>query len=162
MNDDSDILQRILLIRGRRVILDRDLALLYGTTTKRLNEQVSRNRKRFPDDFMFRLTLSEKEELVANCDRFNNFKYLSLPPTVFTEHGVIQAANVLNSDKAVEVSVLVVRAFVKMRELLTIHKDILRKLEVLEEKYDHQFKVVFDAIRQLMLPPVKPQRRIGF
>jgi hypothetical protein len=158
----EEIESLIVLIRGKRVILDAHLAILYGTTTKRLNEQVRRNRERFPDDFMFRLSVTEMSELVANCDQFNNFKHLREPSLVFTEFGAIQAANVLRSKRAVEVSVFVVRAFVSMREALSVHKDILRKINDMESKYDGQFKLVFDALRKLMDPPVKPRRRIGF
>jgi hypothetical protein len=152
----------ILTIRGRRVILDSDLAALYGVSTKRLNQQVRRNQKRFPDDFVFKLTVTEKDELVANCDRFNHIKHLSGLPLVFTEFGAIQAANVLRSSRAIEMSVLVVRAFVRMRELVAMHKDMMRKIETLENKYDRQFKAVFDAIRQLMSPPPPTRKRIGF
>lgn len=146
------------------MILDHDLAALYGVLTKRLNEQVRRNRERFPDDFLFQLTAEEKAEVVANCDRLARLKYSSSRPFAFTEHGTIMAANVLNSPLAIEVGVFVVRAFVKLRELMTTHKDLARKLDALEQKYDHQFKVVFDAIRQLMAPPAEAKRRgkIGF
>jgi hypothetical protein len=158
----EDIESLILFIRGKRVILDAHLAILYGTSTKRLNEQVRRNRERFPDDFMFRLTATEMNELVANCDQFNNFKHLREPSLVFTEFGAIQAANVLRNKRAVEVSVFVVRAFVRMREALSVHKDILRKINDMESKYDGQFRLVFEALRKLMDPPAKPRRRIGF
>lgn len=159
----GQIEQTILWIRGQKVMVDTDLARLYGVTTKRLNEQVKRNRDRFPIDFMFQLSTDEKAELVANCDRFKNLKHSTSLPFVFTEHGVVMLASVLNSPIAVHVSVQVVRAFVRLREIISTHKDLARKLEDLEKKYDHQFKVVFDAIRQLMAPPpLPPKRRIGF
>ena len=153
---------RILTIRGHRVMVDTDLAEVYGVPTKRLNEQVKRNADRFPEDFAFRLTPEEKMELVAKCDRFSRLKHSTAFPLVFTEHGAIMAASVLNSPRAIEASVYVVRAFVKMREVLATHKELARRLIEMEQKYDRQFKVVFDAIRALMEPPKIPRRRIGF
>lgn len=152
----------ILPIRNQKVILDTDLARLYGVTTKRLNEQVKRNSERFPGDFMFQLTDKEKARVVANCDHLARLKYSPVLPYAFTEHGAIMAAGVLNTSKAIEVSLYVVRAFVRIREYLATHKELARKLAALEKKYDAQFKVVFDALRQLMTPPGKPRRRIGF
>jgi len=154
--------RKILLIRGEKVMLDADLASLYGVTTKRLNEQVKRNRDRFPDDFMFQLTEAEKAEVVANCDHLKNLKFSPVLPYAFTEHGAIMLASVLNSPIAVQSSVLVVRAFVKLREMLTTHKDLARRLNEIEKKYDAQFKIVFDAIRQLMTPSVQKKKPIGF
>ena len=153
---------RILSIRGHRVMVDMDLAEVYGVPTKRLNEQVKRNAERFPEDFAFRLTAEEKMELVAKCDRFARLKHSTVFPLVFTEHGAIMAANVLNSRRAIEASVYVVRAFVKMREVLATHKELVRRLDAMEGRYDRQFKVVFDAIRALMEPPKIPRRRIGY
>lgn len=152
----------ILFIRGERVILDSDLARLYRVSTKRLNEQVKRNRERFPVDFMFKLTSGEKAEVVANCDHLTKLKFSPTLPFVFTEHGAIMAANVLNSKRAVQASVQVVRAFIKLRQMLTSNAELARKLSELERKYDSQFKVVFDAIRQLMTPPVPQRKQIGF
>lgn len=153
---------RILMIRGARVMLDADLAELYGVTTKRLNEQVKRNRERFPDDFMFTLTAREKAEVVANCDHLSRLKFSPTLPFAFSEHGAIMLASVLNSPAAVVTSVQIVRAFVRLREMAGLHKDLARKLDELEKKYDKQFAVVFDAIRGLMEPPVAPRHRIGF
>ncbi len=158
----EDVQSLIYEVRGKRIIIDSDLAHLYGTTTKRLNEQVKRNKTRFPEDFMFRLSVSELKELVANCDQFNDFKHLGQPPRAFTEYGVIMAANVLNSQKAIEMSLFVVRAFVRMRELAGVHKDLIHKLNALERKYDSQFATVFDAIRALMTPPSPKRKQIGF
>ena len=158
----EDISQRIHTIRGHRVILDADLAEVYGVSTKRLNEQVKRNGVRFPEDFAFRLTAEEKTKLVANCDRFDRLKHSTAFPLAFTEHGAIMAASVLNSKRAVETSVYVVRAFVRMRETLGAHRGLAQRLNVLERKYDAQFRVVFDAIRALMKTPKPPRRRIGF
>ncbi|MEW5976438.1 MAG: ORF6N domain-containing protein [Acidobacteriota bacterium] len=152
----------ILLIRSHRVMLDADLAVIYGVTTKRLNEQVKRNLKRFPPDFMFQLSESEKAKVVANCDHLARLRFSPYLPYAFTEHGALMLANVLNSDRAVEASVQVVRAFVRLRSLLASHAELARKLEALERKYDAQFKVVFDAIRQLMNPPEPTRRAIGY
>jgi hypothetical protein len=158
----EEISRRILAIRGQRVMLDADLADLYGVTTKRLNEQVKRNAKRFPEDFAFRLTAEEKTELVANCDRFERLKHSAAFPIAFTEHGAIMAASILNSKRAVETSIYVVRAFVRMREMLVGHRGLAARLNEIERKYDARFRVVFDAIRALMEPLKTPRRRIGF
>lgn len=155
--------EAIFLIRGQKVMLDADLGRLYGVTTKRLNEQVKRNRDRFPEDFMFQLTAEEKAEVVANCDHLHRLKFSPSLPFAFTEHGAVMLASVLNSPLAVQASIQVVRAFIRLRGILATHKELARKLEELEKKYDKQFKVVFNAIRQLMTPPEpKHQRRIGF
>jgi len=154
--------ETILFIRGQKAILDADLAKLYGVTTKRLNEQVKRNRDRFPDDFMFQLKVEEKAEVVANCDHLSTLKYSRVLPHAFTEHGAIMAASVLNTPRAIETSIFVVRAFVKLREMLATHKELERKLIALENKYDEQFKVIFEAIRALMSPPEKSKKKIGF
>lgn len=156
---------RILFIRGQKVIIDSDLAKLYGVTTKRLNEQVKRNKERFPLDFMFQLTYEEKIKVVANCDHLRNLKYSPNLPFAFTEHGTIMLASVLNSQRAVDASVYVVRAFVRLREVLATQKDIVQKLTELENKYeghDEQIREIIEAINQLLLPPEKPKRQIGF
>ena len=154
---------KIFLIRGCRVMLDADLAELYGVPTFRFNEQVKRNRKRFPGDFMFQLTKDERESLISQfaMSKPGRGGRRSLP-YVFTEHDALMAANILKSEKAIEASVYVVRAFVKLREMLTAHKDLARKLEALENKYDAQFKGVFDALRQLMARPEPKEKKIGF
>ena len=155
--------KRILLFRGQKVMLDADLAELYGVTTKRLNEQVKRNGERFPLEFMFQLTEKEKAEVVAICDHLKNLKFSHQLPYVFTEHGALMLANVLKNSRAVQVSIQVVKAFIHLREMLSSHKDLAQKLVQLEKRYDHQFKIVFAAIRELMTPPPpKPKRRIGF
>lgn len=154
--------KRILEIRGERVILDTDLAAVYGVSTKRLNEQVKRNAGRFPGDFAFRLSAAEKAEVVAKCDHLRKLKYSAARPLAFTEHGAIMAANVVNSERAVEASVLVVRAFVRLRQLVLSHADLSRRLSDIERKYDARFKVVFDAIRALMTPATRLPHRIGF
>ena len=156
----------ILLIRGHKVMLDSDLARLYGATTKRLNEQVKRNKKRFPTDFVFQLTLEEATGLRSHIATSNlgrgGRRYR---PYAFTEHGAIMAASVLNSRRAIEVSVYVVRAFVKLREVLRTHKELARKIAELEKRiegHDEEITALFEAIRQLMEPPDKPSKRIGF
>ncbi len=153
---------RIVLIRGHKVMLDSDLAQLYGVTTKRLNEQVKRNEDRFPADFMFRLTPKEKAEVVANCDHLRRLKFSPALPYAFTEHGAVMLASVLNSPVAVQASIQVVRAFIRLRRILATHRELARKLAQLEQKYDKQFKVVFDAIRELMAPPKKERKQIAF
>lgn len=156
---------RILLVRGHKVMLDSDLAQLYGVTTKRLNEQVKRNRERFPDDFMFRLRTKEKKEVVANCDHLWRLKFSRALPFAFTEHGAIMAASVLNTPRAIEASVHVVRTFVKLREVLRTHKELARKLGALEEQikgHDREITALFQAIRQLMEPAHRSGKQIGF
>ena len=147
-------------------MLDFDLATVYGVSPKRLNEQVKRNRARFPVDFMFQLTLEEANALsgsrsqFATLNRGQNFKYA---PYAFTEHGAVMLAGVLNSPVAVDASIHVVRAFVRLRALANAHADLAQKLDALEGKFDHQFRVVLEAIRQLMEPPPRPAGpRIGF
>lgn len=140
----------ILIIRGHKVMLDSDLAEIYGVKTSRLNEQVKRNKDRFPNDFMFQLTSNEKQGVIANCDHLEKLKFSRTNPYAFTEHGTIMLANVLNTSTAIETSVLIVRAFVKLREILSTHKELERKILELESKYDNQFKLIFEAIRELM------------
>lgn len=152
----------ILLIRGQKVMLDSDLAELYGVQTKVLNQAVKRNLNRFPGDFMFQLTSTEKDEVVTNCDHLQNLKFSSVCPNAFTEHGAIMVATVLNTPRSVEVSLAVVRTFIKLREMVASHRDLAEKLGALEKKYDKQFAIVFEAIRQLMVEPEKPTRKIGY
>ncbi len=154
----------ILLLRGHRVMLDADLAVLYGVSIKRLNEQVRRNIKRFPPDFMFQLTGEEAKALRSHFatlkpGRGSHRKYL---PYVFTEQGVAMLSSVLNSEQAVQVNIEIMRAFVRLRRMLASNAELARKLDALERKYDAQFRVVFDAIRQLMAPSEPQRRKIGF
>ena len=162
----SDIVQgKIILIRSQKVMLDADLAKLYQVSTKRLNEQVRRNSRRFPSDFMFQLTKEEYSVLRSQFatlekGRGRHRKYL---PYAFTEQGVAMLSSVLTSERAILVNVEIMRTFVRLREILATHKELARKLEELEKKYDEQFAVVFEAIRELMKPPEPPpKRRIGF
>ncbi len=156
--------KRILVVRGQRVMIDTDLASLYGVSTKRLNEQVRRNLNRFPTDFMFQLSPDEavalrSQNATLKPGRGSHRKYL---PFVFTEQGVAMLSSVLNSERAIRVNIEIMRTFVKLRRLLASHADLARKLEELEKKYDARFRVVFEAIGELMEPPEKERRSIGF
>jgi len=157
--------QRILMIRGEKVIIDADLAEFYGVPTKRLNEQVKRNKNRFPEDFMFRLKKSERNELVTNCDRFRTLKHSSSNPYAFTEQGVAMLSSVLKSERAVQVNIVIMRAFVTLREIISTHKELAGKVDLIENRlYSQDKKIysIFEAIRQLMNPPVTKRSRIGF
>ena len=160
----SEIAQSIHFLRGQKVMLDSDLARLYHVETKALNRAVQRNRDRFPADFMFKLTAEEQEILRCQIGtlRSAHGKHRKYSPYAFTEQGVAMLSSVLRSKRAVLVNVEIVRAFVRLREILSSNADLARKLAVLEGKYDRQFRVVFDAIRQLMSPTTTPGRPIGF
>lgn len=173
--DDAHIAMGIRVIRGQKVRLDVDLAALYGTTTKRLNEQVKRNAARFPEEFMFRLTRDETESLNRSQFATGSQKHRDprFPPYAFTEHGALMAANLLDSPRAVEVSLYVVRAFIRLRETIAQHKELAAKLDDLERKVQSiatrqdalaadtrmQLKQVFEAIRELMSPPEPTKKR---
>lgn len=160
------ITRRILEIRGKKVMLNSDLAQLYGVSTKALNQAVKRNIKRFPNDFMFKLSDKEKNEVVTICDHLKALKFSYQLPFAFTEQGVAMLSSVLNSERAIQVNILIMRAFTKLKEILLTHKDLAIKLEVLEKKYadhDEKIKIIFEAIKQLLQPPaVKEKGRIGF
>ena len=156
------IVKKIIVLRGEKVLLDRDLAELYEVPTKVLNQAVKRNERRFPSDFMFRLTKKEKKELVTNCDRFRTLKHSSVLPRAFTEQGVAMLSSTLNSDRAIGVNIAIMRAFVKLRVMLASHKDLTRKIAELEKKYDEQFAIVFEAIQQLLEEDEKPKKKIGY
>ena len=154
---------KILIIRGKKVMLDRDLAVLYDVETRTLNQAVRRNIKRFPEDFMFQLTKEEMNNwksqiVISNKDKMGIRK----KPYAFTENGVAMLSSVLNSERAITVNIQIMRTFTKLRELLTTHKELKQKLNKMEKKYDNQFKIVFDAIRQLIGPAPKSGKRIGF
>ncbi len=159
---NEKIFRTILFLRKQKVMLDADLAELYGVSTKRLNEQVRRNAERFPSDFMFRLTREEKKEVVANCDHLKQLKFSSTLPNAFTEYGAIMLATVLNTRLAVRMSLQVVRAFVRLREILATHKDLVRKIEEMEMQYDANFRILYNAVRRLSNPPVRKKQLIGF
>jgi hypothetical protein len=155
--------RHILLIRGQKVMLDADLADLYNVDTKVLNQAVKRNLERFPRDFMFRLADKELNSLRSQFVTSNEKRGgRRSNPYAFTEQGVAMLSSVLRSPRAVKVNIAIMRAFVKLREILASHRQLARKLEEMESRYDSQFSAVFDAIRELMEPPVKPRRRIGF
>ena len=156
------IAQRIFIIRGIKVILDRDLAILYEVETRVLNQAVKRNMKRFPKDFMFQLTQAETNEVITNSDNLQRLKFAPTYPYAFTEQGIAMLSSVLNSDKAIKVNIQIMRTFTKLRELMLVHKDLRIKIEELEKKYDSQFKIVFNALRRLIDPLQKPKTPIGF
>ncbi len=154
--------RKILLIRGEKVMLDADLAELYGVEVKQLKRQVRRNIGRFPADFMIQLSKEEYEFLRRHFGTLKRGEHSKYLPYAFTEQGVAMLSSVLNSDRAVKVNIEIMRAFVKLREMLASNKELAKRLDELENKYDSQFKVVFDAIRQLMIPPETKKRKIGF
>lgn len=170
------IATRILELRGKKVMLDRDLAKLYGVNTKRLNEQVRRNTKRFPEDFMFQLSWEEIEFLRSHFATLNSTsstasrrgKHIKYLPYAFTEQGVSMLSSVLNSERAIQVNILIMRAFTKLREILMTHKELATKIELLENKYaehDQTIKEIFEAIKKLLASPAEPvkeKRIIGF
>lgn len=150
---DEFIMSKILLIRNQKVMIDSDLAALYGVTTKRLNEQVKRNVKRFPNNFMFQLTQTEKEYVVANCDHLKKLKFSSTLPYVFTEHGTMMLGNVLTSDRAIEFSIKIVEAFIKMREILIDNLTVKLDIEEIKKKltnHDKNIELVFSYLDELM------------
>jgi hypothetical protein len=162
----DDIDSVIVTLRGQKVILDRDLAALYRVTTAALNRAIKRNVERFPSDFMFQVNRREQIALAENDVRLKRIQFSRTLPYAFTEHGAIMAASILNSPRAVEASIFVVRAFVKLRQLITAHKQLAQKLALLERKlgdHDEAIVAIMDAIKQLMEPPPGPQKpRIGF
>ncbi len=161
----SEVIEnKIFLVRGKKVMFDRDLAALYGVTTGNLNKAVNRNIDRFPEDFMFQLTMEEADSLrfqigISKTTGRGGRRYL---PYAFTENGVAMLSSVLNSERAIHVNIQIMRTFTKLREMLATHKDLQKKIAEMEKKYDHQFKMVFDAIRQLLDSPQNKKRKIGF
>jgi hypothetical protein len=160
------LIERIIFtIRGQRVMIDRDLAALYGVSTKRLNEQVKRNIRRFPSDFMFQLTTRQTLELVANCDRFKTMKHSTVNPYAFTEQGVAMLSTALSSERAIHVNIAIMRTFVKMRELMSNHVKLNKQLNNLKSKvahHDKDIEIIFEAIRRLIHVEEKPKGKIGF
>lgn len=162
---DELVMSKILVIRGHKVMIDRDLAELYGISTFRLNEQVKRNIKRFPSDFMFTLTEEEKKEVVTNCDHLKSLKFSPHLPFVFTEHGAVMLASVLNSQRAIEVNIQIVRIFIKMREMLLSHKELLLKIEQIEKRVgsqDEKVQLLFDYLNEFISEQEKPRKKIGY
>ncbi|HUI78656.1 MAG TPA: ORF6N domain-containing protein [Bryobacteraceae bacterium] len=156
------IVRRIHMIRGHKVMLDRDLAELYGVKPIALRQQVRRNRQRFPQDFMFALTLAEAELLVSQNVIPSRRSFGGSLPYVFTQEGVAMLSSVLTSQRAVQVNIAIMRAFARLRQLVRTHKDLAAKIAAMEKKYDGQFRIVFQAIKRLLEPPLQPRRRIGF
>jgi len=153
------IQNKILLIRGQKVMLDRDLASLYGVSTSHLKRQVKRNPKRFPNDFMFALSKKELKDWRCQFGTSNSDKIgLRYTPFAFTEHGILMLSSVLNSERAIQVNIQIMRAFSKLREVLAAHKQIQKKIE----EHDHQIRRIFQIIEQLLTPPTTPKKRIGF
>lgn len=158
----SEVIERkILMIRGQKVMLDKDLAMLYGVTTGNLNKAVNRNLDRFPDDFMFQLTKEEFESLIFHFG-ISSWGGTRKLPRAFTEQGVAMLSSVLRSKRAIYVNIQIMRTFTKLREIIATHKDLKRKIEEMEKKYDQQFKVVFEVINRLLKPPSEPKKKIGF
>lgn len=159
------ITHHILFLRGQKVMIDNDLAKMFGVETKYLNRQVRRNIKRFPPEFMFRLTEREKGEVVTNWHHLRALKFSHVLPFVFTEHGVAMLATVLNSETAIAISLNIIKAFIKLREAVAQHELLAKKVDALQRKvgkHDREINIVLEAIRQLMDPPEKPKGRIGF
>jgi hypothetical protein len=167
--------QKIYLIRGQKVMLDRDLAVLYGVQTKVLNQSVRRNKKRFPEDFVFRLTKEEnislrsqnatlneslRSQIVTSNERQRGGR--RYPPYAFTDYGIAMLSSVLNSDRAIAVNIQIIRTFIKLRKLLATHADLLKKIETMEKGYDRQFRIVFEILKELREAPKKEVRKIGF
>ncbi|WP_412467132.1 ORF6N domain-containing protein [Pedobacter sp. KLB.chiD] len=159
------ILNKIIEMRGKKVMVDSDLAELYGVTTKRLNEQVKRNIKRFPEDFMFQVTKAEKDAVILQFEHLNKLKFSSTLPYVFTEHGAVMLASVLNSDKAVEVNIQIVRVFTQIRELLASNLNLRLEVEKIKKKVDNQDKnieVIFRYFDELLEQKAEPRKEIGY
>lgn len=161
------IASRILLIRGQKVMIDSDIAQLYGVTTTRLNEQVKRNKTRFPNNFMFELTKDEKKEVIANCDHLENLKFSPVLPKVFTEHGIMMVANVLTSERAIQVSIQIIEVFIKMREILTDNLNLKLDIEEIKKKlssHSKNIELVFNYLDELIdkKDNEKPRTQIGY
>jgi hypothetical protein len=158
----AQIEHAIHVVRGQKIMLDADLAALYGVQTKVLLQSVRRHQDRFPNDFMFQLTRDEHDRLRSQSVTSNGRGGRRYRPYAFTEQGVAMLSSILNSQRAIQVNIEIMRAFVRLRRLLESNAELARRLDELEQKYDAQFGIVFDAIRQLMAPPDSPRRRIGF
>lgn len=159
----KNISSKIFMIRGQKVMIDRDLAELYGVETKQLKRAVRRNIDRFPTDFMFEMTKEELNNWRCQIGTSNSIKMgLRYTPLAFTEQGVAMLSSVINSKRAIQVNIQIMRTFTRLREMLAGHKDLQKKIEEMESKYDKQFRVVFEAIKQLLKEEKNPKRKIGF
>ena len=154
--------KRIFYLRTEKVMIDRHLAEMYGVDTRILNQAVKRNIKRFPPEFMFQLSKEERDEVITICDDLAALKFARTMPFAFTEHGLAMLSSVLNSDRAIQVNIEIIKSFVRLRKLLATHKELPKNIEDMEEKYDDQFRIVFQAIKQLLQEEEKPKRKIGF
>jgi hypothetical protein len=164
---DELIINKIIVLRDKKVMIDRDLAELYGVTTKRLNEQVKRNVKRFPEDFMFQITSKEKEDIILQFEHLNSLKFSSALPYVFTEHGAVMLASVLNSDKAIEVNIQIVRVFTQIRQMLSDNTELRLEIEKIKSKVDNHNKnieIVFKYLDELLEKKENPtpRKQIGY
>lgn len=162
---EERIVRKILWLRNHKVMLDADLAELYGVATKALNQAVKRNRDRFPPDFLFQLSTNEKDEVVTICDHLRRLKFSKSLPYAFTEHGALMLASVLNSRRAVDMSVVIIRVFIRLREMLTAHKDLMIRIARLEqrsEKQGKEIRTILEIIQRMMDQPVPDRRKIGF
>jgi hypothetical protein len=157
------LVQSIYMVRGKKVMLDFDLASLYLVETRTLKQQVKRNKDRFPPDFMFQLTNIEWHELITNCDKFpDKIRHYPSQPFAFTEHGVAMISSVLRSKRAILVNIAIMRAFINLRQLIDVNKDLIRRIDSLEERYDHKFDLVFEAIKELIRQENEPREMIGY
>lgn len=163
--EHMEIEDLIFILRGKRVMIDKDLAYLYGVETKQLNRQVRRNYKRFPEEYIFQLSEGEKKELVTNWHRFDSLKHSSVLPLAFTEHGVAMLAGVLHSERAIKISVMIINEFVRLRRLVHANKELALRLAQLERKivtHDDSINSILDAMHNLIEEPLEPKRQIGF
>ncbi len=158
----ESIVSKIVFLRDEKVILDSDLAELYGVETKQLKRAVRRNINRFPEDFMFQLSKEEYQSLRSQFGTLKRGAHAKYPPMAFTEQGVAMLSSVLNSERAIEVNVAIIRAFIHLRKMVSTHKDLKKKIVAMERKYDEQFAIVFEAIKQLLEEDEKPKRKIGY
>ena len=162
---DEFIANQIITLRGKKVMIDSDLAKLYGVSTKRLNEQVKRNLKRFPEDFMFRISKEEKNQIILQFVHLNNLKFSSVLPMVFTEHGAVMLASIINSERAIETNIQIVRVFTNIRQMLFDNSELRYEIEKIKKKVDNHSKnieLVFQYLDELLEKKVKPRRLIGF
>jgi hypothetical protein len=160
---EESLVQSIYLLHGTKVMLDFDLATLYGLETRSLKQQVKRNLDRFPQDFMFQLTKAEWNELITNCDKLpQKIRHYPIPPLAFTEQGVAMLSSVLRSKRAIMVNIAIMRTFVQLRQLVEANKELVRRIDTLEERFDKNFTIVFEAIKELIREENQPREKIGF
>ncbi len=154
--------KRIFYLRSEKVMIDRHLDEMYGVSTRILNQAVKRNIKRFPHEFMFQLSREERNEVITICDNLNPLKYAKIMPFAFTEHCLAMLSSVLNSDRAIQVNIELIKAFIRLRKMMSTQRNLQKKIDAMENKYDKQFRVIFEAIKQLLKEDEKPKHKIGF